>query len=219
MEHYSELITAQREAYRKLFAEHGRSEEALCWSKNKQHIRFEALHRYLTREAATLLDYGCGLGDLMPWLAEHKPRFSYFGVDIVDEFVKSNRATYSSMQFQTIASPAEIEGRFDYCAMSGVFNMRTTDASSHRSLIEETMTAVFEKVDHALAIDFLSTDVDFQHPAGHHQEIGALTAFVSKHLSRRYNIDKTYLPFEYCITIFKDSAISKPRNVYANDVA
>jgi SAM-dependent methyltransferase len=218
MDSASDAIDAQRQAYRALFLEHGRSEEALCWSKNKQAIRFSALTRFLPDQAASLLDYGCGLGDLRPWLAEHRPNFRYTGVDIVEEFIASNRDHFGTDAFKAIGGPADVPDSFDLVVLSGVFNLRTLDQAAHDVLIESTLASLFEKTRVALAVDFLSTDVDFRHQAGHHQDIGAMADFMSRRLSRRLVVDKSYLPYEYCITVWKDAEIERPRNVYRHEV-
>lgn len=209
------LLEDQRKAYKKLFDEHGRTEQALCCTKNKQGIRYTGLTRYMTAERATVLDFGCGLGDLKVWLGEKRPTYTYSGVDILEDFIFSNQQTFGPGIFKAISSPRDVTGRYDYCVLSGVFNMRTLGEAEHKALIEDTLQVLFEKVNIALAVDFLSTDVDFMHPQGHHQSPAATAEFVNSKLSRRWTLDKTYLPYEYCITVFKDVTIERPRNVYA----
>ena len=208
-----QAIAEQQDTYRNLFQKFGRSEEALCWSKNKQAERFAALTRFMPDGGADFLDYGCGLGDLKSWLAIERPQFRYQGVDILPEFIDSNRQQYPSASFSCIGGCEDVTGEFDYCAISGVFNLRTADLATHEAMIAATLTHLFGRVRRALSCDFLAPDVSYRKPDSHHQEIAPLAALAST-LSRRYIIDKSYLPYEFCVTIFKDSEIDASRTIY-----
>lgn len=212
-----QAISRQQDAYRSLFQVHGRSEEALCWSKNKQTTRFAALTRFMPDRPAVLLDYGCGLGDLKPWLQQHRPAFRYAGVDVLDEFIESNRRHYGSGEFLRIQAPDDVPGTYDHCAISGVFNLRTSSEEVHAKLIQHTLAVLFDKVTESLACDFLSPDTTYRQEHSHHQEVPHLVNFL-RGLSPRYIIDRSYLPYEYCVTIFKDRAVDGGRTVYQQEV-
>ena len=204
--------------YRDLYLKHGRSEEALCWSKNKQENRFEALTRHIPNSASILLDYGCGLGDLKTWLSTSKPLISYRGVDIVPEFIESNKKALGAEYFSTITGPEDVAHKFDHGILSGVFNLRTLPEDIHWTLLQKTLTALFMNTRISLAIDFLSWDVDFKKENSYHQNPDSIGRFISQSLSRRWELNKSYLPYEYSVVIFKDVEIDSTRNVYANSL-
>jgi hypothetical protein len=60
----------------------------------------------------------------------------------------------------------------------------------------------------------MSDQVDFEAPDAYHQNIFEIYNFSFNNLSRRINIDQSYMPYEYTIHIFNDSEIIKPDNVF-----
>jgi hypothetical protein len=212
-------VEAQNRVYRTLFVQYGRREEALCCSKQKQHERYASLIRHFPACDLQLLDYGCGLGDMKPWLALERPNWRYFGVDILKDFIESNREFHGSDDFDVVNGPQDIARDFDVCSLSGVFNIRSLSEAEHWTIIRESLTQLFDRVKVGLSVDFLASDVDFKQESAHHQDPAQLVDFVSRNLSRRWVLDKSYLPYEFSITIFKGVAISRPRNVYETSMA
>jgi hypothetical protein len=204
--------------YREAFHAFGRCEKALLWGKNKQHVRFAALCRSIPNAAATLLDYGCGLGDLATWLRVHRPMVAYTGADALAEFVASNQAALPDLPFFTSATPHGVAGSFDHVVCSGVFNLDPADNHErHWRYVRGTLEALFAKTRVALHVDFLAHDVDFRQPHAHHQDTAELMRFVEGRLSRRYVLDRSYMPYEFSISIFSDRGITHGRNIYAKN--
>lgn len=201
--------------YREAFKKHGRSEEALLWGKNKQAVRFAALCRHIPDCPGSLLDYGCGLGDLIPWLRAHRPAMTYTGADAVGEFIASNRTAFPGHDFRLITIPGDVIGRFDHVVCSGVFNLNPDrDHESHWLHVRAAVLALFAKTKISLHIDFLAHDTDFRKPSAYHQDAKELVRFVETQVSKRYCLDRTYMPYEFCISIFADLEIVRERNVY-----
>ena len=71
------------EKYRKGYAEHGYSPKTLGWDKGRQDIRFEVLLSFFECRGKSILDIGCGFGDLNRVLARKTGgAYSYTGVDL-----------------------------------------------------------------------------------------------------------------------------------------
>ncbi|MFB1486966.1 MULTISPECIES: trans-aconitate 2-methyltransferase [unclassified Thiocapsa] len=75
---------------------------------------------------ASLLDVGCGLGDLLGFLREHRVNLRYCGVDLLPEMVVEARRLYPGNRFITLdlfreASP--LPERFELVYCSGLFNL------------------------------------------------------------------------------------------------
>src|SRR6266536_2755296 len=73
--------------YRDAFQQYGHSPSAVLWPKGRQELRFEALTRFVSGQKFAVLDYGCGLAHMKPFLNARFASFSYAGVDIVPEFI------------------------------------------------------------------------------------------------------------------------------------
>lgn len=64
----------------------------LGWrSRESQELRFEALCRWGSLSGCTVLDLGCGHGDLKPWLDGRFADIRYLGLDLLPEFVAEAR--------------------------------------------------------------------------------------------------------------------------------
>jgi len=202
--------------YRDAFKTHGRCEAALLWTKNKQSARFEALCRSIPDAGATLLDFGCGLGDLAQWLSIHRPTVRYAGTDALEEFVADNRRTLGKHRFTQISTPHDIVESYAHIVCCGVFNLDPdNDPERHWRHVRETIAVLYSKARVSLHVDFLAHDVDYRQPNTYHQNLADLIAFIEGNISRRYCVDRSYMPYEYCISIFADQEIEHGRNVYA----
>lgn len=202
--------------YQRAFRAHGRTEQTLGWSKNKQSVRFAALCADIPNAPTRLLDYGCGFGDLGVWLKDHRPAIDYLGVDAVPEFVADNQAARPDLRFALATHPDTVADTFDDVVCCGVFNLRPDGTDAERwTYVQAMLSALFGRVRRTLHVDFLAPDVDFKHPQGYHQDIHELVAFVQTKLSRRFRLDRTYMPYEFCISIYADRTVDRARNVYA----
>ena len=106
-------------------------------------------------------------------------------------------------------------GDYDHIVASGVFNfLYSKDKKEHISFVYKTIENLFECCNHSLSIDFLSPVVDFTGPDAYHQDIDDLIHFISTKLTRRFQLDHSYMPYEFCIHIFKQQEVLRPDNVF-----
>ncbi len=113
----------QKRIYRDSYEERGDDYGALRWSSRRvQQVRFEVLARLGELHGASVLDLGCGLGDLCGYLAEQGIEADITGYDIVPEMVDACRQRYPEARFECrnilLAPPRR---RFDFVLASGVF--------------------------------------------------------------------------------------------------
>lgn len=71
---------------------------ALGWkSDENQNIRFEILSQIGDMNGLSVLDLGCGHGDLRPFLGEKYPNLRYAGIDQMEEFLDVATERYGSL--------------------------------------------------------------------------------------------------------------------------
>ena len=107
-----------------LVNKHQDSPKALNWgSTYSQEKRFEVLTEINIEDGATLLDVGCGLGDLYKWLNKKGTRIKYTGIDITPTMIEKARANNGDAEFRLadICNPDINIGRYDYVLASGIF--------------------------------------------------------------------------------------------------
>ncbi len=122
------------EIYQHGLENYGESPLALHWTDYKSMaIRFKYLVANLDISDRTILDAGCGMGDLLPYLYAKADKFKYHGVDINPGFVKIARKRYEGHQFEE-GNPfnGKYKGRYDLVISSGVMNINTKDWQANR---------------------------------------------------------------------------------------
>lgn len=112
--------------YKKALQRHGSSIRALKWkSESAMLVRHEELLKDLDMKDKTLLDVGCGFGDILnnPKLSTPNQKLNYLGVDIIKEFVEIARKKHPGYKFSVrnyFEKP--FKRNFDIILCSGALN-------------------------------------------------------------------------------------------------
>jgi predicted TPR repeat methyltransferase len=114
--HYEHRIQSQRESF-----------DVLDWaSAQSQRKRFEVFIEHVDLEGKSLLDVGCGLGDLCIELRRRGISASYTGLDLLEKMVNEARRRCPEGDFRVgnLFDPeASYQGMWDVSFASGVFNL------------------------------------------------------------------------------------------------
>jgi SAM-dependent methyltransferase len=86
-----------------------------------QNVRFKVLLDIGVKDGDTILDFGCGLGDLYGYLIKNNYKVNYLGVDICDFLIQGAKNKYPLGNFFTINDLTDIDFNFDWFISSGVF--------------------------------------------------------------------------------------------------
>lgn len=128
-------------SYQNSFAEHGEGPKALQWSSYKAAaIRYRQLVADLNIENKSILDAGCGMGDVLPYLYSKGLDFDYRGVDITPEFIEIARKRYAGSTFD-VFNPFDndLAQTYDIVISSGVMNIKTPGWENKRKLMIERL--------------------------------------------------------------------------------
>ncbi|AUW05883.1 class I SAM-dependent methyltransferase [Vibrio campbellii] len=105
-----------------------------------QVTRFEALCRDLHLDGASILDVGCGYGDLLAFIeqAGHRPSF-YVGIDQQRRFIADSRRRLFQTENQFMRGDFSklILPRVDYVVASGSLNYQSTNPSHTVEMIDK----------------------------------------------------------------------------------
>jgi len=135
--------TSSKKIYQKGFRKYGINYRSLAWkTKDAQMVRFRELLKDLDLDGKSILDFGCGMGDIIPYIMELSDRFEYKGVDIVTEFIDVARRAYiTRKQFRKIPQvkffvrdllKKPFKEKFDIVLCSGALNSNLNDAVRYR---------------------------------------------------------------------------------------
>lgn len=191
------------ERYSARLRQHGYSPQTLGWGAHgRQDVRFRVLAEpALQRPDCSVLDVGCGFADLHDFLTQCGWRGTYTGIDIVPDLLDVARQRHPDLDLHELDLIADSEQLtpHDFVIASGVFNaqLKVSDNTRHIATALATMHGLARV---AVAVDFLSTYVDFQKPEHWHTDPGwALST--ARRLSRRVALRHDYLPYEFALFI------------------
>jgi len=202
--------------YAERYGQYGYSPKTLGWDKGKQDVRFHILTDGFDCRGKSMLDIGCGFGDLNLTLrARCGQEYSYLGVDLVDTLLAEGRQRYENERVHFTAGnflELPLAGNFDIGLASGVFNHRLAHSDSY-TVIEATMAKAFGICREGIAFDFLSDKVDYQHEHTFHSSPERILA-MAYHLSRNVVLRNDYMPFEFAVYVFKDDGFDKSDTLF-----
>ena len=128
--------------YRNALARYGHNAQGAHWeSARSQRVRFSVLRRLLPADlsALTLVDVGCGLGDLLRYLEVQGDRPGhYLGIDVVEPMVEIARAR-TGLEILLLDALCDPLPDADYYLCSGAMNTLTRDET--RLFIERCFAA------------------------------------------------------------------------------
>lgn len=206
--------------YRELYEQYGVDERSLGWTKNKQQIRFAQMFDQLDVKDANILDIGCGFGDLLKYLRRRDPEcsFEYTGIDIVPEFVQiasENNPGYTFLNEDIYEFNPD--KKFKYVVECGCFtglDPKNEDESYRfvESFIKRMLDLCSD--DGAVVCHFLSDKVDFRSSLKDFHIAPEKILAIAYKFSRRVVLDNSVLPFEACLTIYKDDSFKVETTVF-----
>lgn len=169
--------------------------------EDSQGKRFEVLAAVGDVSGCSVLDVGCGHGDLKGYLDTKFHGYSYVGIDMVPEFVAEARSLYGQRPscYFCLADFAEAElPRADYVFACGVFAYRCASADFHLAMVERMYAAAGK----AFAFNMLDAAVFPEHPllAGHDAQ--RVVEFCER-LSPRVELVRGYLEDDFTVLMYR----------------
>lgn len=140
--------------YNALIKKHGTDgPQGLSWnSKFTQEIRFLILSQICSLEGKSILDMGCGFGDLYGFLKERVKDFEYTGIDIHPEMIQSAKKKYPEAEFLEL-NFKDYEGpKYDIIFASGALSFKVPD---YKEFYFSIIKKMFEYSKEAVAFNML----------------------------------------------------------------
>ena len=190
--------------YTQLYYKFGYHPASVGWPKGRQEIRFQIMSEIGNLNNCKILDVGCGFGDMVTFLKTKKIRAKYLGVDINPLFIKIAKEKGPEVDFQIRdVEEKRFREKFDW-----VFAIGTTNMAGSYKYISNLLKEMLRISKRGIAMDFMSTYVDFQRPESFHASPEKVFG-IAKKLSKRVVIRHDYLPFEFCVYIYKNNELKK----------
>jgi SAM-dependent methyltransferase len=192
--------------YAEKVAVHGYDHRGLGFrTRSSQEKRFEALLCLGDFHGRSVLDVGCGFGDFLAYLRDHRIEPRYTGLDICEPMVRRCRERFdpgnASFHVGDVLewAPAELP---DFVVASGIFGLDSRDA---RARIRPTLRRMFEWARVGLACNFLSQRSS--QPAENRVYVDPAEALeMALALTPAVRFDHSYLPNDFTLYLEKTPA-------------
>lgn len=179
--------------------------QALGWRDEvQQQLRFDVIADGLHDIAnASVLDLGCGFGDLYRYLAGRAAGLQYVGCDISPDVLQVARERHPQLRFdlRDILDEPYPDRSFDYVVASGIFNHRIEDNEGY---LERTLGAAFRISARAIAANMTTDQVDYKDDRLHYFSPEQVLRFC-RSLSRRVALRHDYPLFEFTVFVYRDT--------------
>lgn len=176
--------------------------KALGWRGSESQLkRFEVLAGIDDLEDASILDIGCGYGDLKGYLDQRVSNFTYIGIDQMPEFIAEAQSTYKNCaktffyqtDFSAVAFP-----QVNYVFASGALGYCCADPDFYTDMIQK----MFFAAELALAFNMLDAAHFQNDPLLRGHDFDDILAFC-RGLSPRVKPIRGYLEDDFTIFIQK----------------
>jgi ubiquinone/menaquinone biosynthesis C-methylase UbiE len=198
------------DVYNQRFAQFGRDLRTVGWgSRADQRLRFDVLLRGLDPQGKTILDVGCGLGDLVPYLHERTGGdFRYVGIDIAGSLVADAQRKHGSDSCRFLHCDVFDAAlpQVDIVLLSGSLSFRCEGIVD---VAQRTLERMYELCREATSLNFLSKYVDFELEKNQHYEPERVFAWARK-AAPRVNLFHDYPLYEFTVQLLRPPAANQP---------
>ena len=193
--------------------QHGpQSPQAVLWGTRKtQYFRFKILcdiADLFGSQVYTILDYGCGLGDLLEYLRFQGFRGDYIGVDITKELIHEAKKKFRSDHQSTfihIHSERDVKKyRPDFFLLSGVFNIQDSGVEQK---MRDALRAAFKQSRLGGAMNVLSTFAAHRSKGMHYVNPFTLATWCMKELTPFVTVRHDYRGGNATLYLYKEKGV------------
>lgn len=191
---------------------YGATPRGLGWPTNVSLVtHFDVMLDIARRETGrfSLLDLGCGGGLILDYLQARTdlPPIDYQGIDVSPVMIDAARKQWPGYAFEVrdILSDPLPDTSVDYTIMDGVCTAKVELSQAEMEAFSKAlMTAAWRSTRKALAINFMSTHVDWTRNDLFHWPIDAAVAHCKRELSRHVVVRADYGAWEYTLQVYRE---------------
>lgn len=199
--------------YEDCFERHGDSHLGVDWPKledvdKRYKVMLDLIHLDIkTFSNVSLLDFGCGTGQLYTFLKEKNlGGIKYAGLDISEKFISHCRDKFPENQFfvKNLLEEEFSIPSFDYWVMNGVFTeKRELSFNEMWDYFKKMIIRAYRFTKRGLAFNLMSKNVDWERDDLFHVSLDQLSEFLCKEVSRDFVIRNDYGLYEYTTYVYK----------------
>jgi SAM-dependent methyltransferase len=185
---YESVMASVERYYTEKVMLYGATPQGVDWnSRESQILRFEQLLQIVDENGPfSIVDYGCGYGALLDYLAQRGSPFQYHGYDVSREMIVTAKSLFPANDAcHFVTDESLLPKQVDFAVASGIFNVRLDVPDVEW---QDYMLSVLTHMHHLTTRGFA---------------FNALTKYSDAHRMRSelYYADPCFL-FDYCKTRF-----------------
>ncbi len=192
--------------YNKLFKKYGYDPKSLGWgsAKGKQAVQFEVLCQIGDINNCSILDIGCGFGDLSAYIKYRGDKIDYHGIDINPEIIKTGKKQYPEIKLEVRDIEEEkLKKKFDWVFFSGI-----SSAGCNYTYIERMLKEMFFICKKGVAINLVGGVLDYKVKELFYSDPEKIYTITRK-ISNRVVIRHDYAPYQFVVYIYKNEKITE----------
>ena len=187
--------------YQTLLQKYGDAPEASQWSKEGQLFRFKKLTQIASLTDKSILDIGCNIGRLYPFLIKKFNNIQYTGVDIVPDAISHASRKYPDAHFicRDILTH-NLTKKYNYVFLSGIFNNKIAGSTT---FLKELVSASFNLCTTGLAFNFISTHTNSKDENTAYHNPTEVFDYCINNLTKQANIHHHYERCDVAIFLYR----------------
>lgn len=193
------------ERYNSRLRKHGYSINALAsGSEERRNLRYQILCEVGINDGDSILDLGCGFGDLNKYLNTNNIKVRYIGIDINEQIIKLGKENTPEVDLRVSDIMADpLPDNIDFILSTSSFNNKLFEDDNY-VFVEQLLEKCQSIARKGVAIDFLSSYVDFKvdDDVFYYEPEKILT--IAKKITKRVCIRHDYELFEFCLYMYPD---------------
>jgi SAM-dependent methyltransferase len=213
-------LSKSTQRVRDFWNEHARAAaddaERVDSSRRAQRMRFETFLLDHDVRGKSVLDVGCGLGDLLHHVRRRGLDCDYVGVDLSSEMIARCRARFPGVRFESVdILQTDLGRRFDYVVSFGIHsNVRLEDGAA---LLAAVTRRQFELCDVAAYVSLLTDRYakgfapDRQ--AWRAEDVLTMSLAITPYVALRHH----YLPNDFSVALYRELLIDARKDLLLAD--
>ncbi len=189
--------------------EFGYSPKTLGWPKDRHRLRYRILLEQWDLTGKSILDFGCGFGDMYQEILKQEIDARYTGIDLNQDLIAEGKRVYPQARLMSGDFLSDgLPETFDFVFSSGVHNLKLHD---NKRFIEDSFQFFDSHSTQGFAINFLSNKVSYELESTFHSDPADILNLAYRY-SNRVTLRNDYMPFEFSVFVDK-------RNDFDSDLA
>lgn len=204
------IITEVAEYYDDKLKVHGATPKGVDWnSLESQELRFVQLMKLINFDESnfTLLDFGCGLGDLLRFirLSNFSNGYEYTGFDISKEMISRAAKINQNLDAHWVSDEAKLN-TYNFTVASGIFNVKQeVETEIWENYILETLNLMNDLSSEGFAFNMLTSysDKDYMKDYLHYANPTFYFDYCKNNFSKNVALLHDYNLYEFTLIIKK----------------